>query len=282
MDLDEIAYEKADGVAEIVLNRPAQRNPISARPGGTRDQILWALTDAEDDASVGCVLLRGAGPAFSSGGDLEGNAPRESAFDQQEFVERADAFHGRVRNARVPVVAAVHGYCLGAALQLVVSCDLVVAGSDARFGVPEGRIGLVGAGPLVPVVGRQWAKFLILTGELIDAARARDIGLVFAVEPADELLDRARDLARRLTRVPREASLLNRRNVDAVADAAGEAAGRTADTAHTVVTLSNSARATAPDGRTFREIIDTEGVDGMKRARAAQYDTPWLRESAPQ
>jgi enoyl-CoA hydratase/carnithine racemase len=277
MDLDEIAYDKADGVAEIVLDRPAQRNPISARPGGTRDQILWALADAEDDPNVGCVLLRGEGPAFSSGGDLTGNTPRETAFEQQEFVERADAFHARVRDARIPVVAAVHGFCLGAALQLVSSCDLVVASEDARFGVPEGRIGLVGAGPLVPIVGRQWAKFLILTGELIDAERARAIGLVFAVEPDDELLKRARDLARRLTRLPREATLLNKRNVDAVADAAGDATGRLADAAHTVITLSNSARAEAPDGRAFREIIDTEGLDGMKRAREAQYDTPWLR-----
>jgi enoyl-CoA hydratase/carnithine racemase len=278
MDLDEIAYEKADGVAEIVLNRPEQRNPISARPGGTRDQIRWALTDAEEDAAIGCVLLRGAGAAFSSGGDLTANSPRESAFEQHEFVEAADAFHARVRNATVPVVAAVHGYCLGAALQLVVSCDLVIAADDARFGVPEGRIGLVGAGPLVPVVGRQWAKFLILTGELIDAARAREIGIVFAVERDGELLDRARDLAHRLTRVPREAALLNRRNVDAVADAAGDAAGRAVDAARTVITLSNSAGATAPDGRTFREIVETEGVEGIKRARAAQYDTPWLRE----
>ena len=277
MDLDEIAYEKADGVAEIVLDRPAQRNPISARPGGTRDQILWALADAEDDPNVGCVLLRGAGTAFSSGGDLTGNAPRETAFEHQEFFEQAEAFHARLRDARIPTVAAVHGYCLGAALQLVASCDLVVASEDARFGVPEGRIGLVGAGPLVPIVGRQWAKFLILTGELIDATRAREIGLVFAVERDDEMLERARDLARRLTRLPREASLLNKRNVDAVADAAGDAAGRVADAAQAVITLSNSARATAPDGRTFREIIDTEGVEGMKRARAAQYDTPWLR-----
>jgi enoyl-CoA hydratase/carnithine racemase len=277
MDLDEIAYEKADGVAEIVLDRPAQRNPISARPGGTRDQILWALADAEDDPGIGCALLRGAGTTFSSGGDLIGNAPRETAFEHQEFLERAEAFHARVRDARIPIVAAVHGFCLGAALQLVASCDLVVASEDARFGVPEGRIGLVGAGPLVPIVGRQWAKFLILTGELIDATRAREIGLVFAVERDDELLERARDLARRLTRLPREASLLNKRNVDAVAEAAGAAAGRVADTAHAVITLSNSGRATAPDGRTFREIIDTEGVEGMKNARAAQYETPWLR-----
>jgi enoyl-CoA hydratase/carnithine racemase len=278
MDLDEIAYAKADGVAEIVLDRPAQRNPISAGAGGTRDQILWALEDAEDDPDVGCVLLRGAGSAFSSGGDLTGNVRRESAHEHHEFFEQAEAFHARVRNARLPVVAAVHGYCLGAALQLAASCDLIVASEDARFGLPEGRIGLVGAGPLVPIIGRQWAKFLILTGELIDAERAREIGLVFAVEPSNEHLERARDLARRLTRLPREASLLNKRNVDAVADAAGDAAGRVVDAAHAVITLSNSARATAPDGRTFREIIDTEGIEGMKSARAAQYDTPWLRE----
>jgi enoyl-CoA hydratase/carnithine racemase len=277
MDLDEIAYDKADGVAEIALDRPAQRNPISARPGGTRDQILWALADAEDDPDIGCVLLRGEGAAFSSGGDLTGNTPRETAYEHQEFFERAEAFHARVRDARLPVVAAVHGYCLGAALELVASCDLVIASEDTRFGLPEGRIGLVGAGPLVPIIGRQWAKFLILTGELIDAARAREIGLVFAVEPADELLERSRDLARRVTRLPREAAILNKRTVDAVADAAGDAAGRIAGAAHAIVTLSHSARATAPDGRTFREIIDTEGVEGMKNARAAQYDTPWLR-----
>ena len=96
--------------------------------------------------------------------------------------------------------------------------------------------------------------------------------------PTTSSSNAARDLARRLTRLPREASLLNKRNVDAVADAAGDAAGRVVDAAHAVITLSNSGRATAPDGRTFREIIDTEGVEGMKNARAAQYDTPWLRE----
>lgn len=277
MTLDEISYEKADGVAEVTLDRPDQLNPISARPGGTRDQILWALADAEDDPAVGCVLVRGAGKAFSAGGDLTGNVRRDTAFEQSEFLHRSERFHDRLRAAGVPIVAAVHGYCLGAALQLVATCDLVVAAESARFGTPEGRIGLVGASPLVPVVGRQWAKFLILTGELIDARRAREIGLVLTVEPDDELVERARDLCRRIARLPREAALLNKRTVDAIADAAGEAAGRLAGAARDVVTLSNSPRAAAPDGRTFREILDTEGMDGMKRARAAQYDTPWLR-----
>jgi enoyl-CoA hydratase/carnithine racemase len=277
MELDEITYEKADGVGEITLNRPDQLNPISARRGGTRDQILWALADAEEDAQVGSVLLKGAGKAFSAGGDLTGNVPRDTAAEQNEFLERSERFHDRVRAAGLPIVAAVHGYCLGAALQLISTCDFVIAGEGARFGVPEGRIGLVGASPLVPVVGRQWAKFLIFTGEMIDAERARDIGLVLTVEPDDELVDRARDLCRRLARLPATATLLNKRAVDAIADAAGEAVGRRIGAARDVITLSESPRATAPDGRTFREILDHEGMPGLKTARAAQYDTAWLR-----
>ncbi len=167
--------------------------------------------------------------------------------------------------------------CLGAALSLIVSCDLVIAGESATFGLPEGRIGLVGATSLVPVVGRQWSKFLMLTGENITAAQACRIGLALTVEPDGELLDRAGDLARRLARLPREAVLLNRRAIDAVADASGQAAGRAAGLSADATTLSNSGRATAPDGRPFRQIIDTDGMKGLKVARDAQYDSPWLR-----
>jgi enoyl-CoA hydratase/carnithine racemase len=277
VELDEISYEKTGGVAEVILDRPEKLNAISARPGGTRDQILWALADAEDDPDVGCVLLQGAGKGFSAGGDVTGNARRETAFEQRVFLEQAESFHRRVREARLPVIAAVHGVCLGAALSLAASCDFVIAGESARFGLPEGRLGLVGAVPLVPIVGRQWAKFLMFSGENVTAARALYLGLVLAVERDDELLDRARELAARLAHLPREALLLNKRTIDAVADAAGDAAGRIAGELADAVTLANSGRATAPDGRTFREIIDTEGMDGLKTARDAQYDTPWLR-----
>lgn len=277
MELDEIVYEKTGGVAVITLDRPDKLNAISARAGGTRDQIAWAVADAESDPETGCVLLRGAGKGFSSGGDVTGNARRETAFEQQRFLEEAERFHRRIREAAIPTVAAVHGVCLGAALSLVVSCDLVIAGESASFGLPEGRIGLVGATSLVPVVGRQWTKFLMLTGENLPAATAREIGLVLSVEPDDELFARALDLAGRLARLPREAVVLNKRAIDAVADAAGDGAGRVAGLTADAVTLANSGRATAPDGRTFREIIDAEGMAGLKAARSAQYDSSWLR-----
>ena len=110
----------------------------------TRDQILWALGDAEADEAIGCVLIRGAGRAFSAGGDLAGNACRETPFEHNQFLERVERFHDRIRGATVPVVAAVHGYCLGVATQLVAACDFVVAADTARLGFPEGRMGLAG------------------------------------------------------------------------------------------------------------------------------------------
>lgn len=277
MELDEITYQKAEGVGVITLDRPATLNAISARAGGTRDQIVWALNDAEEDPDIGCLVVRGAGRGFSSGGDLSGNARRETAFEHQAFVEAAEAFHRRLREARLPVIAGVHGVCLGAAVSLVVSCDIVIAGASARFGLPEGRLGLVGATSLVPVVGRQWAKFMMFSGEEITAAQACRIGLVLTVESDDELQDRVMDLARRLVRLPREGLVLNKRAVDAVADAAGDAAGRLAGLGADAATLANASRATAPDGRTFAEIITTEGMAGLKAARSAQYETGWLR-----
>jgi len=277
MELDHLHCDTRDGVAEVRLNRPEVLNALTAGPGGTRDQILAALDRAAADPAVGCVVLHGAGRAFCAGGDLTGNTRRETAADELAFLERADAFHAAVRASAVPVIAAVHGLCLGAGVSLATSCDLVLAADDARFGFPEGRMGLVGAGPITTLVGRQWAKFLILTGELIDAEHARELGLVLTVEPAGELLDRAFDLAGRIARMPRDAVLLNRRSIDAIVAAAGDAASRAALIGYDSLTLSTSHTATAPDGRRFREILDAEGMAGVKAAREQQYVEPWLR-----
>ena len=278
MELDELQYAKQDGVAEIVLDRPEVLNVLSARPGGTRDQILWALADAEADPAIGCVVLRGVGAAFCAGGDLTGAERRDLPIDDLAFLEQVDRFHDRIRASTLPFIAAVHGYCLGAGVSLAASCDLVIAADDARFGFPEGRIGLIGATAFVGVIGRSWAKYLMLTGELLSAEQARAIGLVLTVEPGAELVDRVLDLAHRVARMPRAAALLNRRAIDAAADASGEAAGRRAARAHDAITLSMAGEAAAPDGRHFRAILDDEGMAGLKAARATQYTEPWLRD----
>lgn len=272
----DVRLEITGSVASVVLDRPTVMNAISAVPGGTRDQILAAIATAEADPSIGCILLRAEGANFSSGGDLTANANRETEAEHRAFLETADAFHRALRIGRLPIVAAVQGFCLGAAVALVDSCDLVVLADDAKLGFPEGRLGLVGASAVVETVGRQWAKFLIMTGELIDASRAVELGLGLVVVPAAELAPRSHDLADRIARMPREAVRLNRRTVDAVADAGDHSAAREAAIDGDTATLLAADRATAPDGRSFRAIIDEEGMAGMKAARDAQYTDPWL------
>jgi enoyl-CoA hydratase/carnithine racemase len=277
---EHILYEVRNEVAHLVLNRPDKLNALGIGPGSSRDEIARALATASDDPGVGCVLIRANGRAFCAGGDLSsiGGAPApDTPLDNQRFNEEILRFNAEIRAVRKPVIAAVHGLCLGAAMGFVSQCDFVIAADDARFGRIEGRIGHPGASDLVPVLGAAWTKYLIFTGELIDAWRAERIGLVLSVEAAEALQARAAELAERLARMPREALYLNKVCIENVLEASGRAAGRLVGRAQDAITKSMTPAARAPDGRFFEDILRAEGVEGMKQARAQQYAEPWLR-----
>ena len=276
MSYRHIEVSQAEGVCRVALNQPERMNALGMGPGSNRDELLRALAAADADDAVGCLVIAANGSAFCGGGDLSGNKPRETAYEDWRFHADAEAFHAALRGLRKPLVAAVNGLCLGAGLGLIAQCDLVVAASDARFGLVEGRIGLSGASSIVHLVGSSWAKFLILTGEVISAVRAERIGLVFVVVPQDELRARVQDLGARIARLPREAVQLNKAAIDKVVDAAGLAAAREVASAVDPVITSAGRTATAPDGRLFRDILRSEGVPGLKKARELQYTTNWL------
>ncbi len=275
-----IHYEVRAGVGRITLNRPDRLNVLGIGPGSSRDEIAKALGEADRDEAVGCVLLRAEGRAFCAGGDLTGVKLTETPLDEHLFNEEIVRFFASFRAMHKPVVAAVNGLCLGAGLGLMAQCDLVIAGDDARFGLIEGRIGHPGASELVPIVGAQWAKFLILTGELIDAYRAEQIGLVLTVVPADMLQARAGDLAERIARLPREGVLLNKACIDSMTDVMGGSAGRLVGRAIDTTTKAMAKYAEAPDGRKFEDILHAEGVEGVKKARDSQFKGAWLDPSA--
>jgi enoyl-CoA hydratase/carnithine racemase len=274
-----LLYEVQGGVAEIVLNRPDKLNALGIGPGSNREEIIAALRQADADDAVGCILVRANGKAFCAGGDLSGGGAG-TPLDEHLFGASIVAFYAAIRAIHKPIVVAIHGLCLGAGMGFVAQCDLLVASSDARFGLIEGRIGHPGATELVPVIGAAWAKFLILTGELIDAERARSIGLLLCVEPPDQLLARTRELARRIASLPREGVLLNKACIADMSDAMGRAAARLVGRAHDSVTKSMAASAKAPDGRRFADILREGGVDALKRARDQQYQGNWLAPSA--
>jgi len=175
------------GVAWLTLNRPAARNALSAALMAALDHALASIAA---DPGVRVVVIGATGPAFCAGHDLrELRANPGRAFMEALFAQ-CSALMTRIVRLPKPVIARVHGIATAAGCQLVASCDLAVAASDARFATPGVNIGLFCSTPMVALsrnVGRKQAMEMLLTGDLIDAARAREIGLVNRVVPAAEL-----------------------------------------------------------------------------------------------
>lgn len=200
--LDEPVRYALDGhVATITYHRPERLNAID---GAMRRAINAAFTRfrGDDDAWVGIVT--GSGRAFCAGADLRSETGDPAGEFPGSFWERptVNSFESGWEIYK-PVIAAVNGHCLGYGLTLVTWCDFVIASERATFGFPEVTLGIptiVGAVRLPQRIGWQHAMELLLTGERIDAARAKEIGLAGWVVPHESLLDEARALAARLTR----------------------------------------------------------------------------------
>jgi enoyl-CoA hydratase/carnithine racemase len=186
------------GVLRLVLNRPAARNALSV---GLMAALGEALGRAALDDAVRVVVVAGAGPAFCAGHDLRElrSDPRRAAHERI-FAQCSELMLAIVRLPK-PVIAEVHGIATAAGCQLVATCDLAVAAEEARFATPGIDIGLFCSTPMVALsraVGRKSALEMLLTGELVDAGRAREIGLVNRVVPRAGLRDAVDGLARRI------------------------------------------------------------------------------------
>jgi enoyl-CoA hydratase/carnithine racemase len=170
----------------------------------------------------------------------------------------------------------VNGLCYGSGLILALHCDFVVASSAATFSFVETRMGLAGTGMLAHVVGPQWAKFLALSGEVITARRARDIGLVLEVVDESAFPARIADLARRIAAMPRYGTELHKRNVNAAVDTMGWHLTRVFNQSHYPVIDALSPLAESADGRRFADVMAEDGWKAFLAARDAPYQPPWL------
>jgi enoyl-CoA hydratase/carnithine racemase len=191
-----VRVEVAGRVATVTLDRPEALNAISTE---LALDLAAAVEPLGVDPGVGAVVLTGAGDrAFCVGADLK----QRAGFDDQGWFVQREAFRrgfAAVRRCPLPTVAAVRGFALGGGTELAISCDLVVAATDATFGLPEVRLGLVPAGGgtqlLVRRVGRSAARDLVLTGRRVGAAEALELGLADRVVPGGEVLAAATALA---------------------------------------------------------------------------------------
>jgi enoyl-CoA hydratase/carnithine racemase len=206
-------------VRHVVLNRPEKRNAFNGElVSATGD----ALRDAATDPSVRCVVVRGTGPMFSSGMDLGSLAALSEAPEDLRAFRRAclDAWN-LAEEMTKPTVCAIHGACIGGAMELALACDLRVIAADALIGMPETRIGLIpdvgGSSRLPSVVGLGRAKELIMTGKLIGGEEAERIGLVNRVAPPEQLDEAVQTLVDELLACAPVAVGLAKRVMDASA-----------------------------------------------------------------
>ncbi|HYM45755.1 MAG TPA: enoyl-CoA hydratase/isomerase family protein [Solirubrobacteraceae bacterium] len=184
-----VIAEDRGPVRHVALNRPEKRNAMNQ---ALLHELADALREAAGEDAVHCVVLRGEGPVFSAGvdlGELASFAGEPSVLRpfRGVFLECANLCEAMPK----PVVCQIHHTCVGGALEVALGCDLRVASSDSRLGLPEVKFGIIpdvgGSSRLPAVVGLGHAKELIMTARLIDAAEAQRIGLVNRVVAPDEL-----------------------------------------------------------------------------------------------
>src|ERR1700681_1361219 len=195
---DTVLYERDDHVATITYNRPHALNAVN---GELRRDLNAAFARFRDEEEAWVGIVTGAGRAFCAGADLRDGRGATGEFPGTFWEKPTLNSFESGWEIHKPVIAAVNGHCLGYGLTLVSWCDFVLASERATFGYPEVRLGIpaiVGAIRLPQRIGWADAMELLLTGETVDADRARAMGLAWRVVPHDDLLDEARALADRL------------------------------------------------------------------------------------
>ena len=261
-----ILLERDGALATLTLNRPEKMNSLS-------DQLLAdfraAIDACEHDDSVRAMIITGAGKAFSAGFDISPREkPRTSVQDWRDHAKDGNATWLRIWRSRLPVVAAVNGYCLGGGCDLSMTCDYTVAADSAEFGEPE--IEFCSAPPflIMPwVLGMKHAKELLLLGERVDAAQAMRMGLVNRVVPHGRLMEEARRVALRLARLPAIAIKQNKEAINRAYDMRGLLANL--EYGQEMFCLTSMAH--SPEGQEFRKIAREQGLKAAIRWRDQRF-----------
>ncbi|KQX95805.1 crotonase/enoyl-CoA hydratase family protein [Variovorax sp. Root473] len=232
-----VSFTVKDRVARVTLNHPARRNALSWE---LLTELRGALLEADDLRGVSAIVLEGAGPDFCAGYDMQSAYARYAAeggadspyrtgsgsFDDDAW--KLERFQELVRtpfSLHKPVIAKVHGHCVAGGTDLALYCDFVIAADDARIGFPATRA--MGSPPnhmWLYHVGPQWAKRLLLSGDVVSGSDAAKIGLVVASVAPQQLEHEVVSLATRMATVDAELLATNKRIVNIALEVAGAAA----------------------------------------------------------
>ncbi len=204
-----LLFEVRDKIAYVTFNRPEQRNAQSAL---AYRELAAAMMEADDLKSVHCIVLAGAGKDFCAGADISGAVPGAGEFDPADYrggrnsydddawaVERSSSLRTTMMQIHKPVIAKVHGHCLAVGTDIALGCDMVIASHDAKIGFPATRaLGSPANHMWLYLIGPQWTKRLLMTGDLVTGRKAKSLGLVLDSVPRDQLDAAVDKLAKRI------------------------------------------------------------------------------------
>lgn len=194
-----LTYQKEAPLAYITINRPQAMNALS---NALVEELDKALDLVEQDPELRALIITGAGEkAFMAGADINELKERDFLLGRQQTRRRQQVLN-RIAEMKIPVIAAINGYALGAGLELAIACTLRVACEEAKLGSPEVNLAIIpgdGATQRLPrLIGFGRAMEMVLTGDFVDAQQAYNIGLVNKVVPKEELMEAAKKLATKI------------------------------------------------------------------------------------
>lgn len=202
MDFETIVYSKNEGIATVQLNRPEVLNAIDEKVLGELSEVL---DDIGSDDAIRVVVVKGDTTAFAAGADIKSfvnYSPREA----HQYIYKVQITMNKLMALGKPSIASIAGYALGGGCEMALACDIRIAADNALFGLPEINLGIVPGGSgtqrLTRLVGEGKAKELIFLGEIFDAKKALDFGLINQLVPAANLEEVTLKLARKLSRKP--------------------------------------------------------------------------------
>ena len=195
-----VKVERSKNIGQIILNRPEKLNALRIE---MYPEIIQALDEFENDDGIRVVILSGEGRAFCAGWDLtQESTARDPAHERKKY-EIANALRWKIWDLKRPVIAKVHGYCVGAGCHLAEVADFTIASEDATFSQSEVQFSEVSQFLIEPwILGMKKLKKFLMTGETLKAQEAERIGLVTQVVPREKLDEETEKLARTLTKIP--------------------------------------------------------------------------------
>jgi enoyl-CoA hydratase len=266
-----ILYEKSGHIARITLNRPDRLNAITAAMPG---ELERAVDEANRDREVRVIILRGAGRAFCAGYDLtphafqaEGaDAPAWDPIIDYSVISRFVSHFMSLWHSRKPVLAQVHGWCVGGGTDMVLCSDIIVAAEDAQIGYPPARVwGSPTSAMWIYRLGLEWAKRILLTGDPVDGRTAERIGLIYKAVPADRLEAEVEGLAARMANIPASQLISMKLLVNQAYENMG------LRTSQLVGSILDGLMRHTPEGLAWRQLADEKGVKAALDARDGPF-----------